>query len=1580
MIDHSHSPSHMRVQYLETDNYNYGKLYCLKQQWTLRLLPSNKIVHENVRVFCNMPPREQGETTTKFERGRFYEYQWTNLPGSIKGDDAFSKFIQIECLMAGSFDYYFTLNGDHKPESARGGSNFLVDPHLELANGQHVDLDSLQIQTVLTKLLGPLNEWKSRLEITKQSGYNMIHFTPVQELSGESDSSYSVRDHLKLMSHSNAGGKYNLSDLKTLIEFLYTDWNMFSICDLVYNHMSKDAEFLQQSPNATYNLENSPHLRPAYILDRIFAHATLDIEKGKLESRGVPSTNLQAHHLETLRHILRHELVPKYKIEDFFLVDVEKEMERIKALGLKELERIAKNLDDFKAAKARGQADNQKNLDQAWRSLSISQDPKYRRLACTIDDAAILNLLQYEFENLDLNSDLNNSDHNSRRAVDLYDRLKRELYHQNDLVRSRINGYMDEAVNNAISNAYYHFLADDGPKYKKVNPEQPIVPTYFYFPFPDESVESDELKAFDPRTSVRIQAYNGWVMNDDALKNFADKDSTVFIRRQLIPWGDSVKLRYGDRPEDSPELWQHMAEYTKQTAEIFHGVRLDNCHSTPIHVAQHFMDLGRSIRPNLFVIAELFTNSVSTDNMFVTKLGITSLVREAMSAWNANELGRLVHRYGGEPVGSFYQHSNRPLEEGVAHAIFFDVTHDNKSLIQSRSVYDVLPSSALVLMSGCSVGSTRGFDEMVPIQIDVVKEKRLYSTWKTLSSSAEANGVDLDCGILKAKFLLNKMHFDMGIKGFSQLYVDQFDADTTVVTRHNPNTHESVILIARTSFSHPSAHTFNALHRPLEIPSKIESVLLEAFVSERANSEPYKASSTYVNGLKNFKLILTENQSVHKSTFIDRIDYDGSVSRVHFKYFPPGTVVAFKVILNDESSFALPYLRQSIAQLSHSQSQSQNHHGNHGNHEIDSIFNKLTFDELNILLFRCADEESDEKINSSAYELADYGRLVYCGLQGFMNVLEKERLSNNLGHAMFENLRSGNWMMDYITGRLAKYHGLEPKHRTGLLELANWVNKLFDAVKKMPRYLIPAYFDSIVTGLYTKALERAWSLMSSANNNSQLDQFKIANASPFLRLLAIGGVTLAGHIRSALLPNTLVKPSADNGLMLSLSAGLPHFSTTIFRNWGRDTFIALRGLLLLTNRANDAKNLILSYASTLRHGLIPNLLGEGKCARYNCRDSVWWWLKAIADYTQLAPNGFDILNDSVVRLYPTDDSPYPSDRDLANKVNSQPLSQIIQEALTKHVNGLRFRERSAGKAIDEHMRSEGFDMEIGVNLDTGFVFGGNRYNCGTWMDKMGSSVKSGSKGLPATPRDGSAVELVGLSRFVLEWLAKAHRDGKYPHDGVFLTNGNKFSWEGWSKKIDANFEKYFWVDQASTEEHVNKRNIYKDSYGSSVPWADYQLRPNFLIALSLAPQMINKEHAKLALEQCKLNLVNEPNTVGIKTLDASDYNYCGYYDNSNDSSDIRVAQGFNYHQGPEWLWPVGYYLKAQLQYNAGSAETIRAVNQHLGKLYDRMLSSDWKSLPELTNKDGSFCSFSCDAQAWSLATVIEVFHQLATSS
>lgn len=73
------------------------------------------------------------------------------------------------------------------------------------------------------------------------------------------------------------------------------------------------------------------------------------------------------------------------------------------------------------------------------------------------------------------------------------------------------------------------------------------------------------------------------------------------------------------------------------------------------------------------------------------------------------------------------------------------------------------------------------------------------------------------------------------------------------------------------------------------------------------------------------------------------------------------------------------------------------------------------------------------------------------------------------------------------------------------------------------------------------------------------------------------------------------------------------------------------------------------------------------------------------------------------------------------------------------------------------MKDEGFNVEIKFDKKTGFCFGGNKFNCGTWMDKMGSADMN--KEIPATPRDGAPIELVAMQYSILIFMHETFNAG-----------------------------------------------------------------------------------------------------------------------------------------------------------------------------------------------------------------------------
>jgi len=83
----------------------------------------------------------------------------------------------------------------------------------------------------------------------------------------------------------------------------------------------------------------------------------------------------------------------------------------------------------------------------------------------------------------------------------------------------------------------------------------------------------------------------------------------------------------------------------------------------------------------------------------------------------------------------------------------------------------------------------------------------------------------------------------------------------------------------------------------------------------------------------------------------------------------------------------------------------------------------------------------------------------------------------------------------------------------------------------------------------------------------------------------------------------------------TIVAGYPWFT-----DWGRDTFIALRGLLLATGRLAEAEQILLAWSGLVSEGMVPNRFpDDGGTPEYNAVDASLWFVVAAHDFLNAAP-------------------------------------------------------------------------------------------------------------------------------------------------------------------------------------------------------------------------------------------------------------------------------------------------------------------------------------------------------------------------
>lgn len=92
--------------------------------------------------------------------------------------------------------------------------------------------------------------------------------------------------------------------------------------------------------------------------------------------------------------------------------------------------------------------------------------------------------------------------------------------------------------------------------------------------------------------------------------------------------------------------------------------------------------------------------------------------------------------------------------------------------------------------------------------------------------------ININTGIISGKKALNELHYDLGKRGFDQVYVDQVDNDIVCITRHHGKTHETVVLMSYTCFSTPTTDR-NGLGKGITINGKVDKIIIEASLEHK---------------------------------------------------------------------------------------------------------------------------------------------------------------------------------------------------------------------------------------------------------------------------------------------------------------------------------------------------------------------------------------------------------------------------------------------------------------------------------------------------------------------------------------------------------------------------------------------------------------------------------------------------------------------------------------------------------------------------------------------------------------------------
>ena len=99
-----------------------------------------------------------------------------------------------------------------------------------------------------------------------------------------------------------------------------------------------------------------------------------------------------------------------------------------------------------------------------------------------------------------------------------------------------------------------------------------------------------------------------------------------------------------------------------------------------------------------------------------------------------------------------------PLDGSAPHVLLYEQSHDNPSYNDKWTAEHTLAVAGIVTFGNCAVGSVKGFDDLFPKYVNLVKETRSY----------EITGLSKNSGIARAKRVLNGLRREMILGGYTE--------------------------------------------------------------------------------------------------------------------------------------------------------------------------------------------------------------------------------------------------------------------------------------------------------------------------------------------------------------------------------------------------------------------------------------------------------------------------------------------------------------------------------------------------------------------------------------------------------------------------------------------------------------------------------------------------------------------------------------------------------------------------------------------------------------------------------------------